>query len=112
MYDIEYTWTKELIIKTGINIDTVKLSNSKPHIILIHSESIHLNNSIETGILLNPTSKNANTAKIVVTITLKHVISCAPRTPTFLPKKPETIDPNKGKIIILKYNFYCLVFIF
>ena len=109
MYDIEYTWTKELIIKTGINIDTVKLSNSKPHIILIHSESIHLNNSIETGILLNPTSKKANIAKIVVTITLEHVINCAPRTPTFLPKKPETIDPNKGKNIILKYIIYILL---
>ena len=67
-------------------MDTVKLSNSKPHKILNHSESIHLNNSIETGILLNPTSKKANTANIVVTITLKHVISWAPLTPTFLPK--------------------------
>ena len=108
MYEIEYIWTKELIIKTGINIVTVKLSNSKPHIMLNHSLSIHLNNSIDTGMLLNPTSKNANTAKIVVIITLIHVISCAPRIPTFLPKKPETIDPNKGKIIILKYINYIL----
>ena len=103
MYEIEYIWTKELIIKTGKSIVTVKLSNSKPHIMLNHSLSIHLNNSIDTGMLLNPTSKNANTAKIVVSITLKHVINCAPRTPTFLPKKPETIDPNNGKIKIVKY---------
>ena len=41
-------------------------------------------------------------AKIVVIITQIHVIKCAPLTPVFLPKKPETIDPNKGKIIILK----------
>ena len=108
MYEIEYIWTKELIIKTGKSIVTVKLSNSKPHIMLNHSLSIHLNNSIDTGMLLNPSSKNANTAKIVVTITLIHVISCAPRIPTFLPKKPETIDPNKGKIIILKYINYIL----
>ena len=74
-----------------------------------HSLSIHLNNSIETGILLKPTSKKANIAKIVVTITLEHVINCAPRTPTFLPKKPETIDPNKGKNIILKYIIYILL---
>ena len=108
MYDIEYIWTKELMIKTGINIDTVKLSNSKATVILIHSESIHLNSSIETGILLNPTSKKAIIASIVVTITLKHVMNCAPRTPTFLPKKPETIDPNKGKIITTKYIIYIL----
>lgn len=97
------------MINTGINIDTVKLSNSKATVILIHSESIHLNNSIETGILLNPTSHKAIIASIVVTITLKHVMNCAPLTPTFLPKKPETIDPNKGKIIITKYIIYILL---
>ena len=108
MYEIEYIWTKELIIKTGKSIVTVKLSNSKPHVMLNHSLSIHLNSSIDTGILLNPTSIKANTAKIVVIITLKHVINWAPLTPTFLPKKPDTIDPNKGKIIILKYIIYIL----
>src|ERR1700722_12151972 len=70
---------------------------------LNHSLSIHLNKCIDTGILFNPTSKNATIAKIVVTITLEDVIICDPVTPTFLPKKPETIDPNKGNIIILKY---------
>ena len=71
--------------------------------ILNHSLSIHLNKLIETGILLNPVSKKANIAKIVVAITLVVVICCAPLTPTFLPKNPATIDPNKGKIIKLKY---------
>src|ERR1700754_4466226 len=71
--------------------------------ILNHSLSIHLNKWIETGILFNPTSKNAIIANNVVIIMLEHVITCAPLTPTFLPKKPETIDPNKGNIIILKY---------
>jgi hypothetical protein len=61
---------------------------------------------------LNPTSINANRAKIVVTITHEDVINCAPVTPTFLPKKPETIDPNKGKIIILKYIIYILLLYF
>jgi hypothetical protein len=28
---------------------------------------------------------------------------CAPDTPVFLPKKPEAIDPNSGKIIIARY---------
>jgi hypothetical protein len=53
--------------------------------------------------LFNPTSKKTTIAKIVVTITELHVINCAPLTPTFLPKNPETIDPNKGKTIIAKY---------
>ena len=55
--------------------------------------------------LLKPTSKNAITANIVVTITLKQVISCAPLTPTFLPKKPETINLEKGKVTIKKPSF-------
>jgi hypothetical protein len=38
-----------------------------------------------------------------------HVINCAPLTPIFLPKKPETIDPNKGKVIIAKYIIYILL---
>ena len=101
------TNTAYISIKRPIN-NTVKLSNSKPHKILNHSLSIHLNNSMDTGILLKPTSKKAIIAKTVVIITLEHVISCAPFTPTFLPKKPDTTDPNKGKIIILKYIIYIL----
>jgi hypothetical protein len=53
--------------------------------------------------LFNPTSKKANTANIVVVTTAVHVKICAPHTPIFLPKKPEAIDPNSGKIIIDKY---------
>jgi hypothetical protein len=53
--------------------------------------------------LFNPTSKKAIIANIVVTITELDVINCAPLTLTFLPKKPDTIDPNKGKIIRAKY---------
>jgi hypothetical protein len=96
------------MINTGINIDTVRLSNCRPHVILNHSLSIHLNKYRETGILLNPTSKKTNIAKIVVIITLEHVIICDPDTPAFLPKKPDAIDPNKGNIIILKYIIYIL----
>ena len=103
MYEIEYIWTKELIIKTGKSIVTVKLSNSKPHIMLNHSLSIHLNNSIETGILFKPTSKKASIDNNVVDITQLHVIIWAPLTPIFLPKNPDAIDPNKGSIIIAKY---------
>ena len=88
---------------------TVRLSKLNPQFILNHSESIHLNNSIVTGMLVSPTSKKAITAKIVVIITLKVVINCAPRTPIFLPKKPDTIDPSKDKIIILKYIIYILL---
>src|ERR1700722_3853128 len=103
MYPIEYMCTKELTIKTGINIDTVKLSKWKPHRTFSDSLSIHLKRLIDTGILFKPTSKKATVANKVVTITLVHVINCAPLTPTFLPKKPETIDPNNGKVIIAKY---------
>lgn len=70
---------------------------------LSDSESIHLNNCIDTGILFKPTSKKANIARIVVVITQLHVINWAPLTPTFLPKKPDIIDPNKGKTTIAKY---------
>jgi len=87
---------------------TVKLSKLNPQFILNHSESIHLNNSIVTGVLWSPTSKKARIANIVVIITLKVVINCAPLAPIFLPKKPDTIDPSNGKIIILKYIIYIL----
>ena len=96
-------WTKEDTISTGINIDTVNESKWKPHDTLSDSLSIHLKSWIDTGILFRPTSKKATIAKIVVTITELHVINCAPLTPTFLPKNPETIDPNNGKIIIARY---------
>jgi hypothetical protein len=46
MYSIEYMCTKELTIKTGINIDTVKLSKLKLHdtfsrFIIYSSEKIY-----------------------------------------------------------------------
>lgn len=53
--------------------------------------------------LFKPTSKKASIAKIVVNITDEQVINCAPLTPTFLPKKPDTIDPNKGNTIKARY---------
>lgn len=81
----------------------VNESKLNAHATKSDSESIHLNNSIVTGILLRPTSKKATVANNVVMITHKHVIICAPLTPTFLPKKPDTTDPNNGKIIIAKY---------
>jgi len=103
MYPIEYICTNEETINTGINIDTFKESKWKPHDILRDSESIHLKRWIDTGMLFNPTSKKAIIAKMVVIITELHVINCAPLTPTFLPKNPETMDPKRGKIIIAKY---------
>src|SRR3984885_751898 len=109
MYPIEYKCTKELTIKTGINIDTVKLSKLKLHNTLSDSLSIHLKRFIDVGILFIPTSKNVIIANIVVIITHVHDINCAPLTPTFLPKKPETIDPNNGKVIIARYIIYILL---
>ena len=53
--------------------------------------------------LFKPTSKKASIAHIVVTITHRHVINCAPLTPTFLPMKPDTIEPNKGNTIKARY---------
>jgi hypothetical protein len=64
---------------------------------------------METGMLFKPTSKKATIANKVVTITQLHVINWAPLTPTFLPKNPETIDPNNGKIIMAKYIIYILL---
>lgn len=58
--------------------------------------------------LFKPTSKKATIANKVVTITHRDVINCAPLTPTFRPKKPETTDPNNGKVIIAKYIIYIL----
>jgi hypothetical protein len=68
----------------------------------------HLNKYIDTELLLNPTSKNAIIANIVVNNILEHVNKRDPYTPTFLPKKPEIIEPNKGKKIIVKYIIYIL----
>lgn len=53
--------------------------------------------------LFKPTSKKAVIARIVVVITQLHVINWDPLIPTFLPKNPDTIDPNKGKTTIAKY---------
>jgi hypothetical protein len=95
--------TNEDTINTGINIDTVKESKLKLHKTFNDSESIHLKSWTDTGILFIPTSKKAKTERAVVVKTDKHVINWAPLTPTFLPKKPETIEPNKGNIIMAKY---------
>src|SRR5699024_8675794 len=91
---------------------TVNESNLKFHNTYSDSTSIHLATFIVTGILLKPTSKKANIAKNVVVITEVHVIKCAPLTPTFLPKKPETIEPNKGKTINVKYIIYIVLIYF
>jgi hypothetical protein len=95
--------TKEDTINTGINIDTVKESKLNPHSIFKDSESSHLNNCIFTGVLYIPTSTNVNIAKRVVITTHVQVIICEPVTPTFLPKKPAIMEPNRGKIKIVKY---------
>jgi hypothetical protein len=108
MYPIEYTWTKEDIINTGINIDTVKESKLNAQDTFKYSASIHLNRCNLTGLLFKPTSINANKAKKVVTITHEHVIIWAPLTPTFLPKKPDIIDPNIGKPNKARYIIYFL----
>ena len=112
MYSIEYICTKDDTTKTGINIDTVKLSKLNPHNTLSDSESTHLNKWIDTAILLKATSVKATNDKIVVIITQEHVIICDPIIPDFLPKNPEAIDPNKGKIIRVKYiNILSLYFL-
>lgn len=103
MYPIEYMCTSEETIRTGISIDTVKESKLNCHRTFSDSESIHLKSFIVTGILFKPTSMKANTERIVVITTDKHVIVCEPVTPNFLPKNPETIEPNKGSMIIVKY---------
>jgi hypothetical protein len=84
-------------------MDTVKESKLKPQDILSDSESIHLNTSMDTGVLFKPTSKKANIANNVVIKIEQHVINCAPLIPTLLPKNPETIEPKSGKIIMAKY---------
>ena len=100
MYPIEYICTKEETINTGINIDTVKESKLKLHNTFNDSESTHLKSCTDTGILFKPTSMKDNTEMIVVITT---VMNWDPVTPTFLPKNPEIIEPNKGSIIIVKY---------
>jgi len=101
-------WTKEETISTGINMDTVNESKLNPHNILRDSESIHLNNLTVTGIPLNPTSKKAIIASIVVKTTEVHVTHWAPLTPILRPKNPDTMEDNKGKIIKVKYIIYNL----
>ena len=89
-------------------MDTVKKSKLKPHNTLTEAKSSHLHKETLTEILLKPTSKNTKTANTVVVITEMQVTTCAPVTPTFLPKNPDTIEPNKGKIITAKYFIYIL----
>jgi hypothetical protein len=100
--------TTEETIKTGINIDTVNESKLNPHITNKDSESIHLNNFTVKGILFNPTSKKVKIDNIVLNIIQLQVIIWAPFTPIFLPKNPETIEPNNGNIIKVKYIFNIL----
>ena len=89
-------------------MDTVKKSKLKAHSMFIEPKSSHLHKDMLTDMLLKATSKNTNTANTVVVITETLVISCAPLTPTFLPKNPETIEPNKGNIITARYIIYIL----
>ena len=100
---MEYTWTREETINTGINIETVKESKLKLQDIFNDSESIHLKFSIYTGILFIPTSTNAKIQSIIVNINDVQAIKCDPFIPTFLPKNPDIIEANKGNIIIFKY---------
>jgi hypothetical protein len=67
------------------------------------SESIHLKFSTCTGTLFIPTSINAKIDNIVVIINDVQATRWDPLTPTFLPKNPENMEANKGKIIIVKY---------
>ena len=73
-----------------------------------YSASIHRNKCIFTGLLFKPTSIKAKRAKIVVVNTHVHVINCDPLTPTFLPKKPDIIDPKIGNPIKARYIIYFL----
>src|SRR5271154_2255516 len=93
-------------------METVNESKLNPQDILSVSESIHLKRCIVTGMLFKPTSTKAITAKKVAIITQVHVINCDPLTPTFLPKKPDTIDPNIGITIKAKYIIYILLLYF
>ena len=95
--------TNKDTINTGISIETVRESKLNPQNIFKDSESSHLNSLICTGLFDIPTSTNVNTDITVVRNTQPHVISCDPVTPIFLPKKPDAIEPNKGRITRLKY---------
>lgn len=100
--------TKEETTNTGINIETVRESKLNPHKILNDSESTHLKVNTDTDTLFKATSVKIVMAIIVVVIIHELVISCAPVTPTFLPKNPEAIDPSKGNIIMAKYIYHTL----
>jgi hypothetical protein len=78
-------------------MEIVRESKLKDQDILSDSKSIHLNNFISTGIEFIPVSKNIKIAKKVVIIIQLQDTKCAPFTPIFLPKKPDIIDPIKGK---------------
>jgi hypothetical protein len=82
---------------------TVKASKLNPQLTLRDSKSIHLNNSTKTGMFVIPTSIKTNTENRVVIPMHVHAMNCDPLTPTFLPKNPEAIALNNGKIIIDKY---------
>ena len=112
IYPIEYKWTNDETIRTGINMDTVKASKLNPHITWRFSESIQVNNSNVTGMLFKATSKKTMIDKKVVNITELHVINWAPLTPIFLPKNPDNIEANNGIKINTKYIIYILYLYF
>ena len=96
-------WIKVDMYKTGINIDTVNWSNKNSQEIDIYSDSIQLNKLTETGEPQIPTSKKETVANKEAKIKQVHVMKCAPDVPIFLPIKPETKEPKKGKIKIERY---------
>lgn len=72
MYPTEYIWTKELIINTGINIDTVKASNPKSQKILKNSLSNHLDKLIDTDITAIKFIIQINKYTFYITVVLTH----------------------------------------
>ena len=89
-------------------MEDVNESKLKPHNTLSHSVSIHLIANIDTNVSFSDISLNITTAIKVIVNIKDEVINCDPFTPTFLPRKPETIEPNKGSTIKAKYIIYNL----
>ena len=62
--------------------------------------------------LFKSTSRKLIVVINVVIVINKYVTNCASLTSTFLSKKPETIESNMNKTIIIKYIIYILLLYF
>ncbi|CAG8447192.1 995_t:CDS:2 [Dentiscutata heterogama] len=88
--------------RTGISIETVKVSNRNPQVTCKFSESTQLPNVTETGEPARATSYKQRSAPAVLTTIAKQLIKWEPDDPTFLPSTPDAMEARRGNAIMAR----------